>query len=290
MMKNLFKTLPLLAFSAFVLNSCESNETPLIDESNALTEEQTFAVVESETVADELDNVIDDLFGAIDSELGSKSELEAKSQGEREGLLSCATKTVVFTDNEKSVTLDFGEGCETPKGDMLQGIIKMEFEWDLLAGTVTIVKSFENFYFNDVHVEGTKTINKTYSNDDELPQSFVTFETKMTWEDGSFVERFGSRTRTFIEGFETRPYGDNVFSMEGNTSTTFSDGTIITSEITEPLIRKMACKFIVSGEKTMLKDGVTHVLDFGEGECDNLATLTVDGETKEIELRKKKRK
>lgn len=289
MMKNLFKTLPLLAFSAIVLSSCESDETPQIQE-ELLSEEQTLAVVESETVEDELDNVIDDFFGSIESELGGKEELAEKSQGEREGLLSCATKTIVLTDTEKSVTLDFGEGCETPKEDVLKGIIKMEFQWDLAARTVTIVKSFENFYFNDVLVEGSRTVVKTRSNDEELPESVVTFSTKMTWEDGSFAEREGTRTRTFIEGFDTRPYGDNVFSITGSASTTLSDGTIITSEITEPLIRKMACRFIVSGEKTMVKDGVTHVLNFGDGECDNLATLTVDGETTEIELRKKRRK
>lgn len=288
MMKNLFKTLPLLAFSAIVLSSCENENTLKTPE--LLSEEQTLAVVESETVEDELDNVIDDFFGSIESELGSKNELEEKSQGEREGLLSCAVKTVVITDTEKSVKLDFGDGCETPKGDVLKGVIEMDFEWDLLAETVTIVKSFEDFYFNDVLVEGSKTVVKTRSNTNDLPESVVTFDMKLTWEDGSFAERIGTRTRTFIEGFDTRPYGDNVFSIVGNATTTLSDGTVIYSEITDPLIRKMACKFIVSGVKTMTKEGKTYILDFGNGTCDNLATLTVDGETTEIELRKKRRK
>lgn len=288
MKKFLFKTLPLIAISAIFLSSCDTEDT--LETQELISEEQTLAVIEAETVTDELDNVIDDFFGSIESELGSKSELEAKSQSGREDLLRCAVRTIVITGNEKSVTLDFGDGCETPKGDVLKGIIKMDFEWDLLAKSMTIVKSFENFYFNDISVEGTRTIAKTLMNEDELPESVITFQTKLTWEDGSFAERSGTRTRIFIEGFDTRAYADNVFSIEGNSTTTLSDGTVITSEITMPLIRNMACKFIVSGEKTMVKDGVTHILNFGDGTCDNLATMTVDGETKEIELRRKKRK
>jgi len=287
-MKNLIKTLPQLLLLAIVIGSCENEE--IVKTQELLSEEQTLAVVESETIEDELDNVIDDFFGAIEIEIGSKIETEDKSQGQREGLLSCVTKTVVLTATEKSVTLDFGEGCETPKEDVLKGIIKMDFEWNFAEGTVTILKSFEDFYFNDVLVEGSKTIIKTRSNANEVPESVVTFDMKLTWANGSFAERTGTRTRTFIEGFDTRPYADNVFSIVGNATTTLIDGTVISSEILEPLIRNMACRYIVSGVKTMIKEGKTYTLDFGDGECDNKATLTVDGETTEIELRKKRRK
>lgn len=284
-MKKILKSFGLLAFSALVLSSCGDEDT--LENQELLSEEQTLAVVESETVEDELDNILDDLFGSIDSELSSKNEFEEKSQGGREGVLSCATKTVVITNTEKSITLDFGDGCETPKGDILKGIITMNFKYNHADGELTIVKSFKNFYFNDVLVEGSKTVVKTRSNQDSLPESVVTFDMKLTWEDGSYVVRTGSKTRTFIEGFDTRVYYDNVFSIVGSSITTFSDGTVVYAEITNRLIRKMNCRFIVSGEKTLVMDGQTYVLDFGDGTCDNLATLTVNGETTEFELRRR---
>src|SRR5210317_2060439 len=103
-MKNLIKTLPQLLLLAIVISSCENEE--IVKTQELLSEEQTLAVIESETIEDELDNVIDDFFGAIEIEIGSKIETEDKSQGQREGLLSCVTKTVVLTATEKSVTLD----------------------------------------------------------------------------------------------------------------------------------------------------------------------------------------
>ena len=287
MMKKIIRSLTLLTFSAIVLSSCGDDST--FENQELLSEEQALAVVESETVEDELDNILDDLFGSIDSELSSKNELEEKSNGGREGVLSCATKTVVITNTEKSITLDFGDGCETPKQDILKGIITMNFQWNHIDGELTIVKSFENFYFNDVLVEGSKTVVKTKSNENYLPESVVTFDMKLTWEDGSYVVRTGSKTRTFIEGSDTRIYYDNVFSIVGNSITTFSDGTVVFAEITQPLIRKMNCRFIVSGEKTLVKDGQTYILNFGNGACDNIATLAVNGEITEIEISRRGR-
>jgi hypothetical protein len=51
----------------------------------------------------------------------------------------------------------------------------------------------------------------------------------------------------------------------------------------------MACRkpFPVSGTVSIIKNDATSILDFGNGECDNLATITIDGITKEIRLEKK---
>jgi hypothetical protein len=50
----------------------------------------------------------------------------------------------------------------------------------------------------------------------------------------------------------------------------------------------MACKkpFPVSGTVSKVKNGVETLVDYGTGECDNLASVTVDGVTTTIELKK----
>lgn len=61
--------------------------------------------------------------------------------------------------------------------------------------------------------------------------------------------------------------------------------------ITNPLVKIPDCQYIVSGTiEFWLEDELEATIDFGEGECDNLATKTVDGESTEFTLKKKHKK
>ena len=61
--------------------------------------------------------------------------------------------------------------------------------------------------------------------------------------------------------------------------------------IIKPLVKIDGCDYIVEGKIEYIKDGaVVATVDFGDGECDNIATKTVDGVDKEIELNKKGKK
>jgi len=58
--------------------------------------------------------------------------------------------------------------------------------------------------------------------------------------------------------------------------------------VTKSLVKTEDCKYIVEGTIKYLLDGeVVAIVDYGNGECDNIATKTVNGETYEIELDKK---
>jgi len=76
-----------------------------------------------------------------------------------------------------------------------------------------------------------------------------------------------------VQGKGTRTWGDNVFLITGNVTTTFKDGAVFTSKITAPLRREMACRFIVSGIVEISKGDRQGTLDFGDGTCDNMATF-----------------
>ena len=57
--------------------------------------------------------------------------------------------------------------------------------------------------------------------------------------------------------------------------------------ITKPLVKIDDCNFIVEGTIEFRKEGeVVAVVDFGDGECDDIATKTVDGKTYEFSLKK----
>jgi hypothetical protein len=52
-----------------------------------------------------------------------------------------------------------------------------------------------------------------------------------------------------------------------------------------PLRIELACRFIVSGTIEMRpQDRPVRLLDYGNGDCDNVATVTINGETYTIYL------
>ena len=66
---------------------------------------------------------------------------------------------------------------------------------------------------------------------------------------------------------------------------------IYTKNILIPLERIDGCDYVVKGKIEYVKDGVVvATVDFGDGECDDIATKTVDGVDHEIKLNKKGKK
>lgn len=290
MKKTIFKLLTVIAIGVLFFTSCEdSGSEEIITTADLITEDEAIALVESDDIADEIDNVVDDVlaedFGLVSKDAASKSDAASKK-----GRPECLTKTIVLEGKSKTVTLDFGEGCELPNGHILSGKIVMSYIFDLDAKSITITKTFQDFFFNDVALDGENTILKTWKNSIGNTQSVKNINVTLTWPDGETAKRVGTRTREWLEGKDTKTWGDNVFSITGNVTTTFKNGTVFTSEIKEPLRREMACRFIVSGTKEISKGERQGILDYGDGSCDNTATFTnLDGEVKEITLRKRKK-
>ncbi|MDV7187040.1 hypothetical protein R3X25_07075 [Lutibacter sp. TH_r2] len=284
------KTALLLAFlvGGLFFISCEDSEVIDAPEiSEALTEDETIAITEADDVSDELDNLIDDYL--FEDELSSKDELALKDDGEKgTGRPDCAVKTVVMEGTTRTITFDFGEGCEFPNGHIVAGKIIISHEFDVDAMTMTITQTYEGFTFNDVMVEGENIIVRTYENENGNPESVKTMDITMTWEDGETASRVGTKTREWVEGYDTREWADNVFEITGNWATTFKNGVVVSATITKELRREMSCRFIVSGTIELTKNDVTGILDFGDGTCDDIAIYTdADGVETEITLRKR---
>jgi len=258
-----------------------------MNETEAISEDDTIALVEADDIADEIDNVVDDIL-AEEFGLAGKEEASKSGDANKFGRPECLTKTTVWQGDSKSVTLDFGDGCELPNGHILSGQIEMSYIFDLGAKSVTITKEFKDFFFNDVAVVGVNTIVKTWKNNEGNIKSVKTIDVTLTWPDGQTATRTGTRTREWVQGKDTRTWGDNVFLITGNVTTTFND-KVFTSIITKPLRREMACRFIVSGTVEISKGDRQGDLDYGDGTCDNKATFTNKKmEVKEITLRKRK--
>jgi hypothetical protein len=57
------------------------------------------------------------------------------------------------------------------------------------------------------------------------------------------------------------------------------------AEVTSPLVKAFTCRWISKGTVKIRVNDTVGLLDYGNGDCDNEATLTVNGTSRTIKLR-----
>jgi hypothetical protein len=155
-----------------------------------------------------------------------------------------------------------------------------------IEGSVRTV-TLEDFYINDHHIEGFKTItNNGMNNSGNMNFDVVLENGQITFPDQRVITRTMNHNREWTAGIETpRYWWDNEWLIRGTASGTNIDGVSYSNEIINPVLIKSICHFPVSGTINMdISEYGLVVLDYGDGECDNIATLTYGDETWEIIL------
>jgi len=270
-----------LLMAILVLVSCDK------DDSQVVSEEGNFTVAELK-VSDETDLIAEDVIN-IGEEVYATDEIMVTSKSDyiSDFLPDCVTITTVVTSTSKEKTIDFGEGCELPNGNVLSGIIYLSYLKDMDLATKTLSMSLENFTFNGVAVQGNASIVRTRSNESGNPQSDAEASFSGEWPEGTTANFTASRTREWIEGYGSGFWGDNVFLISGKGTYTGKLGHVFVKETIVPLRRELSCRFIVSGVLEITRNEATASLDFGDGSCDAKGILTYpNGEMEEIFLRR----
>ena len=195
--------------------------------------------------------------------------------------------TVITPGTVVTKTIDFGTtGCTLPNGNVLKGKIIISFTYEPAATSHTITYTFDNFYHNSIKFTGTKTFTRTMvpetPNAPSHPIVTMNMDLTATFPNGNVYTRVGQRVREIIAGYGTVSWTDNVYKVTGSWTTTFPNTSIQTSTITTPLIIKMSCAavnkpLIVQGIITFQRNNHTATLDYGNGDCDNVAVFTIDG-------------
>jgi hypothetical protein len=175
----------------------------------------------------------------------------------------------------------------------VKGKIIISFSKNFTTPIKTISYTLVGFYHNGKLIEGSKTITYELKSTELLaaihPVSTHTIDVKITFPDGTIYTRIGTRVREMIEGMTSiTNWEDNVFLVWGYNITTFPNGSKYTCTIKTPLRINMSCKmpFPVKGVIEIMKNDGKATLDYGNGDCDDLATMTVNGVSKEIHLKK----
>lgn len=237
-----------------------------------------------ETVADV---IFEDVFSVADN-------AEILAEGKSEGVISADCPVVTVTRPSgalwpKTITLDFGTGCTGFNDNVRKGKIIMVVTGPRLQQGSTRTVTFENYYFNDMKVEGTKVFtNKGYNSAQNLVVTVTLTGGKVTLPDGRTIERTVAHEREWIAGLLTPNIWDDECLVTGTASGKTRADVVYTNTILNALHWKRACRFITEGVVKMERSGETVVtLDYGDGECDAKAVVTRGDQSKEILLRHK---
>jgi hypothetical protein len=234
----------------------------------------------------EMDDITDDVLYITESE--SDEEISGRTGGGATFLGACASISTETGDATWIRTIDFGaENCMLFNGNYVRGKIILTFTADFDANTRTVSYAFEDFYHNDRKVSGDRTVVRRILENGH-PQATISLNMTVTLTNGTIYSRSGERVREFTAGYNT-PFNlfDNEFSVTGSWATTVSStGEAYSTTINTPLIIKWNCPHIVSGNVTVIRgsDFATAVLDYGDGQCDDDATVTINGIVHDITL------
>ncbi len=271
-----------LVLTMLVILSCSDDNSEISQTETAADLDDIEAIAEAEDVGVLIDDISDIISFDFEASEAYKSE-QAKSDFFRSYFSDCVVVTLVVEDKNVNVKLDFGDGCTGPHDQVLKGVILASIQ-QISASEMSINHTFENFFVNEKEITGSVSKIRTKQNEDGFPEAIVTRDLTVTWKDELSVTNKGKITRTWIEGFGNRNWGDNVFLVTGSWTVSKNEETVRTVEVIEALRREMACRFLVSGKLQIESVRGDYVLDFGDGECDNMALVSKDDIDYEIEL------
>lgn len=176
------------------------------------------------------------------------------------------------------ISVDYGNGCPL---DPFNQKGKAAFKYFYSASNITsIALTYTNYRFLSSGLDGTAKASYLYN--------------------ASFGNRFDTETLNFrvtdsingnynynsqfvykqTDGHLT-PWNllDDVYEISGAGTSVNSQNIQAKFEITAPLVHKLNCYYIVSGKARLNIPGTDASIDFGNGACDNIATVTLNGAT-----------
>lgn len=266
--------------SAGIFSSCKKKEKEEKDSDTAGAADQSLA---SSTVND---------MTSISDEAAKTYSVSSFRTADANGLLaaSCASITVDTLAAAKTITVNFGAtNCVCNDGRARRGSLIISFTGKYRDSLTVITVSPQNYYVNDNQVTGTKTItNKGHNAAHHLVYEINANIQITKANNGGTISWQTNRQREWLTGENTLQWNDDTYSITGTASGSTSNGNSFSSNITSPLIRNMAfgCRrHFTQGTMEHTPGGkATRYIDFGNGSCDDQATVTINGNTYTITL------
>ncbi|MBS1506118.1 MAG: hypothetical protein JSS79_05695 [Bacteroidetes bacterium] len=283
----------------FALASCTTSNDSILsaNDTQAVNSESAAASYTSETA---------DISNAVTSNVGDAALSGARTEGlifpvgslrKWDKRLACAKVTITHSagstkDNPQgtiTIYYDSTTTCSDTTNVQRKGTIIITYSGRRFAKGSYRSLTYQNYSRNGVKVKGTyKITNVTDSTSASLKFEHVITGGQVIFTDGKTVTRDQDIIVQWNRG--ANPQSDTFAHLAGGTATGIhKDGKAYSMVITSDLIYSVPCMlsnkiFIpVKGSKTVtITGGREYSIDYGTGDCDNIAVITVNGKSKTI--------
>ncbi len=249
-------------------------------------DDNSFLTADNSALADESFNDANN----IADEAAQNGSVSYKTD-DSNSLTTCATVTRDTVSMPRVTTVDFGSGCTGIDGKTRKGKILVSYDGEYRAPGTTITITFDNFFVNDNQVLGTKTIHNNGANSAGHLAFAIDVNGQIILGSGEGTINWTSqRLREWIAGEPTPNRDDDQYSITGTASGTACNGNTFNATIMQPLIRNLAplCRrhFVAGTVLVETPGNPDRTIDFGNGNCDDQAVVTVNGHSHTITLRR----
>ncbi|MEK6153834.1 hypothetical protein WIW50_11265 [Flavobacteriaceae bacterium 3-367] len=256
--QNLLWTLTVLLLAI----SCSSDKEDAIGDQAVLSQAELQQILNTDELAGVADDIVTGLF------MNSSNALTGKTNPD--------CYVAEYSDTGFSVTFT---NCAVDGNENVNGTVMVTYTSE--GETLSFTTTFDNFSVDGIEINGTRSYVFEGLVDQEAFTFTVTSDMTITLADGTVIDETGSKTFGFSFGdtLET-----SVFTIDGNWTVSIDENTYAVM-VDTTLEGNLACDYLTSGVMQVSKNGLAVSVDFGDGSCDNIATIIYpDGTTEEVEL------
>ncbi|WP_149275770.1 hypothetical protein [Pareuzebyella sediminis] len=250
-----------LAALTVVVFSCSKDDKDTLEQDEQVSQTELKTILEIDALSSVADQVVADLFNA-DNSGGTAKTSECYG--------------AVYTDTGFSVTFN---DCSVDNVDNVDGTLTVVYgqQSDSHAFSVT----YDNLTVGTASIDGTRTFTLVGNQQESSVSFIITSDMTLTLGDGSEISEKGSKTFAFIFG-ET--LGESKLTIDGEWMVK-ANGNTYSIDVSELLEAGFGCDYIGKGLMALNKNGLQVSVDFGDGTCDDVASIIYpDGTNEEVSL------
>jgi hypothetical protein len=276
-MKKMLSPTVLLVSCTILLSACDKEVTDNDSDDVETTIYMSKDKAISDNVTEDLHNLMIEV-AAEEGLLGSRpSNGSLLLQDAR--ILTCANVSVSPINSfPKTIVVDFGSGCTDLNGITRRGIVTFVISDSLRKAGCFVEMTLQDYHVQNFKKEGLVMWTNISSPTTKIWQREVVGGKITDTLVGRYWQYQSNRTIEQSAGSGT-PFvlADDEYLTTGTGSVSNIYGDIRYDTITTTLHRAMICPNIDKGTVSISGGQLNAILDFGDGTCDQTATITVTG-------------